>query len=106
MALEEGQTEIDPVDAEIAEHRQRIDEIDAEIIGLLAERRVESLEIGKIKTAADRPIIDYGRRDELLRDREDQGRSRGLSPQLIRTIFGAAVYDSECTQLDQRDRLR
>ena len=47
--------------------RQQIDEIDMELIRLLARRQAVSTEIGKVKKMNDVPVTDPAREEEALR---------------------------------------
>ena len=52
--------------ATLATHRQRIDEIDAQLVALLNERAAQALAIGRIKHAQGAPVYQPAREAEVL----------------------------------------
>jgi len=51
---------------EIQQHRDRIDELDAQIVSLLNERAAESLAIRALKPAAHMGLFDPKREEEII----------------------------------------
>lgn len=78
MADEPGDWRVDPERARwlarIAELRDEIDRIDAELVVLLNRRAAQALEIGEIKKALEMEIYQPSREEAVLRH------VRGLNP--------------------------
>lgn len=71
----------------LAEKRTEIDEIDRQIIDLLAVRIKVSREIGDIKKKMSIPLMDQERYDKLLQDRIKQGLEYHIPRDIITKIW-------------------
>ena len=78
--------------------RTQIDEIDSELLGLLAKRMVVAKEIGVVKATAHLPIVQPDRYRALLDDRLRQGRILGLDEGFLRELFSSIHEASVHTQ--------
>ena len=67
--------------------RDQIDHLNAEIIGLFAERLKVAKEIAKIKKEQDLPVCDPSREEEQLQGLRNLAKRHGLSPAVIEEIF-------------------
>jgi len=67
--------------------RQQIDEIDMELIRLLARRQAVSTEIGKVKKMNDVPVTDPAREEEALRMRGEFAEQHGLTTEEAEQFF-------------------
>ncbi len=67
--------------------RQKIDQIDADIIEKLAQRFEITGEIGEIKKISGLPALDPERYSFLITDRKKMGKKLGLSEELVQEIF-------------------
>lgn len=76
------------------EIRNQINQIDDEIIRMLAKRRKLSLEIIKLKDEEKSSIRDREREKELLTNIIKIGEKYGLDSQYISIIFRAIINDS------------
>ena len=79
--------------------RQRIDEINENIISLFAERLEVALEIAKIKREENLPVFDpirEGKQKELLKKTAEK---HNISPAIIDEIFVVLVEYSKRMQL-------
>jgi chorismate mutase len=78
---------------DISKWRDRIDELDLELIRLLNERAHCAIEIGKIKRLRDLPIYDPRREENVIRLMI--GANRGpLDPEGVRRLFERIIDES------------
>ena len=71
----------------LARSRREIEEIDAQLIALLARRVERSKEIGALKRIAGLPTLDTAREAEVIRRAASVARERGLPDEKVRDIF-------------------
>ena len=71
----------------IAQFRHEIDEIDGQIMDLLAERMRVCREIGQYKKEHNMTVLQTIRYSEILEKRGAQGTQSGLSPEFVASIF-------------------
>ena len=81
-------------DANIAVVRERINEVDGELLVLLAERRACSRRMAEAKQQGSHPIRDRKREEALLVDRIRRGRALELDANLVTGVFHAIIEDS------------
>jgi len=79
---------------DIKDIRSSIDEVDAEIMRLLAERKAYSLRIAKEKGRMDRPSRDQTREEDLIAERIAAGHDHDLDTGLVVKLWRAIVDDS------------
>jgi chorismate mutase/prephenate dehydratase len=84
----------DPNPGDIAQIRDDIDRIDADILKLLAERKAHSLRIAKEKGIHDRPSRDQSREEGLISDRIATGMEHDLDSGLVNRVWREIVNDS------------
>ncbi len=63
----------------IEEHREKIDQIDKELIDLLAKRFIYSSNIGRIKERQGISVLQSSRWDKILSSRKEYAINAGLS---------------------------
>ncbi len=80
------------------ELRQRLNEIDAQLIELIAERQQKSREIARVKRATGHATRDYAREREVILGARETARQRGVSPQLAETLMRMLIRSSLATQ--------
>ena len=68
--------------------RNRIDDVDRQLVELLAQRQELVDEIAETKAASGRDVKDPSREDELLTRVRDLARSADLSPDLVADLYG------------------
>ena len=85
------------MDKRILGLRQRIDELDEEIIQLLKERMGISKEVGRLKEQLDIPVEDKNRENDII-VRLTQQAGRNLSEQQLIRIFSAVFKSSKQVQ--------
>lgn len=72
---------------QLKDYRKEIEELDTQIIDLLARRFHIVAEIQKIKEAEGLPATDEDREAALQALYENEAIQKGLDPELIQTIF-------------------
>lgn len=80
--------------ARLAELRQRLDGIDAEIIDLIAERQAVVAEIGELKLEAHAPLRHFEREREVIERGMQRAEDLGLSGQVAREVLEALIRHS------------
>ncbi len=80
------------------ELRDKINNVDAQILDLLSERKKLSIDVIKQKEQGGKPIRDRDRERELLNRLIEHGRKRGLDTHFITKIFYEVIDDSVRTQ--------
>ncbi|AYA39577.1 bifunctional chorismate mutase/prephenate dehydratase [Xenorhabdus nematophila] len=78
--------------------REKISNIDADLLDLLAKRRQLANNIAKTKLLENRPIRDKNRERELLNVLITKGKNRGLDGFYITRLFQMIIEDSVLTQ--------
>lgn len=84
----------------LASLRQQIDQLDDQLLELLAKRMRVSTEIGLFKKANNMSVLQSGRYDEILTKRIKQGVELGMSEEFIQIILEAIHEESVRTQLE------
>lgn len=78
--------------------RQRITEIDAKLIELMAERQEKSREVARVKRATGYATRDYQREREVILSARAAAESRGVSPQVAENLMRMLIRSSLTTQ--------
>lgn len=84
--------------AELLQTRELIDELDAELLSLLARRTALSRRARASKSAHGRAVKDPQRERELLDERARAAAAAGLDPAAVRDIFAAVLRQSRGAQ--------
>lgn len=84
----------------IRQLRQQIDELDNQLMGLLAKRMRVCREIGQYKKEHNMTVLQSDRYSEILEKRGAQGESCGLSPECVAKIFEQIHEESVRQQLE------
>ena len=74
--------------------RQQIDQIDAELFGLLSQRMKTADKIGHIKKASNVAILQTNRWGEVCRRMLNMTRSMGLSEEFVNSVLEAIHVES------------
>lgn len=74
--------------------RAGIDQVDAGILELLAQRRTFSLRVARLKGAQDAPSRDLLREEDLIAERIAGGLDHGLDTGLINSLWREIINDS------------
>ena len=77
-----------PADAEarLAQLRRGLEEIDEELIRLVGRRRDLVLEVGSVKEALGRPVLDPTREAHVVRRAAERARALGVDEELVRDV--------------------
>ncbi|MBR4070096.1 MAG: bifunctional 3-deoxy-7-phosphoheptulonate synthase/chorismate mutase type II [Bacteroidaceae bacterium] len=86
--------EVSQITETLSQLRQRIDNLDNDLISLLAERMRVSREIGHYKKENNMPIFQAHRYDEILTKRMAQASSLGMSPDFMKSVLEAIHEES------------
>jgi prephenate dehydrogenase len=92
--------DLSAAEPELREARDLIDEIDAEIVDLLARRRHLAARAGRIKTERGVGIRDASREKDLLDERRRWATDLGLSEETVADVFSAILRFSRAAQAE------
>ncbi|GMO36090.1 MAG: bifunctional 3-deoxy-7-phosphoheptulonate synthase/chorismate mutase type II [Candidatus Azobacteroides pseudotrichonymphae] len=84
----------------LTELRQQIDEIDAELLSVLAKRMRISKEIGQYKKEHNMPVLQTSRYDEILIKRSIQAEEMGMELGFLKKILEAIHEESVRQQIE------
>ena len=84
---------------DLTELRKEIDAVDEQLLLLISRRVGIAREIGQWKREHDEPIIQAQRYQEVLNHYLELGTAKGLSEDLIRTVFEALHKESVRVEL-------
>lgn len=87
---------------ELMETRYLIDEVDEEIVSLLAQRSHLVDRAGRFKSESGRSVRDPSREQALLEQRRQWAKERGLSEESVADIFTAILRFSRASQTAAR----
>lgn len=80
------------------ELRQKLDALDAQLLGIIAERQRLSIEIAKVKRDAGLPTRDFRREREVLLRARDNAQAQGLPPAMGEMVMRLLIRSSLTTQ--------
>ena len=86
------------IDFELKELRDEIDEIDSQLVSLLAKRRGVTTKVGELKSKVGMPIYAPEREASLIIKRRKQAMEAGLSADLIEDVLRRLMRDSYVSQ--------
>jgi chorismate mutase/prephenate dehydrogenase len=78
--------------------RQRLTDIDRQLIALVAERKAVSEEVAQVKRATGRSVRDYEREREVILGVRAMAEERGVSPALAEQLLRLLIRSSLTTQ--------
>lgn len=78
--------------------RQRIVEVDEALVALVGERRDLVLEVGRIKEALGRPVMDPAREAEVVRRAAALAREAGVDEELVRDVIWRIIASARDAQ--------
>jgi chorismate mutase / prephenate dehydrogenase len=82
----------------LEELRERLNEVDRQLIALVAERKAVSEEVARVKRATGRPTRDYEREREVILGVRAVAAERGVSPALAEQLLRLLIRSSLTTQ--------
>jgi chorismate mutase-like protein len=83
----------------LSDWRRRIDEVDKKLVELLNERSRCALEIGKLKQAANIPLYQPDRENEVIANAE-RNNPGPLSDAAIRRLFERIIDEARAAERD------
>ncbi|HVP60324.1 MAG TPA: prephenate dehydrogenase/arogenate dehydrogenase family protein [Myxococcaceae bacterium] len=83
---------------ELQEARELIDDVDRELLSLLARRATLAQRAGKAKAQLGHPIVDPARETRLLAERRDWAESLHLDPEVVEELFRSILRFSRRAQ--------
>ncbi|MDE2137852.1 MAG: prephenate dehydrogenase/arogenate dehydrogenase family protein [Gammaproteobacteria bacterium] len=78
--------------------RQRLNDIDRQLIGLVAERKAVSEQVAQVKRSTGRSVRDYEREREVILGVRAIATERGVSPELAEQMLRLLIRSSLTTQ--------
>ena len=78
--------------------RQRVNDLDRQLVALVAERKAVSEEVARVKRATGKPTRDYEREREVIMGVRATAAERGVSPQLAEQLLRLLIRSSLTTQ--------
>jgi chorismate mutase/prephenate dehydrogenase len=78
--------------------RQRVTDLDRQLIELVAERKAVSEEVARVKRATGKPTRDYEREREVIMGVRAMAAERGVSPGLAEQLLRLLIRSSLTTQ--------
>ena len=87
----------------LSELRRRIDEVDKKLVELLNERSRCAIEIGKLKQAANIPLYQPERENEVIANAE-RNNPGPLSDAAIRRLFERIIDEARAAERDAMHR--
>src|ERR1700724_3306915 len=82
----------------LEELRQRVNDLDRQLVALVAERKAVSEEVARVKRATGRPTRDYEREREVLMGVRAMAAERGVSAELVEQLLRLLIRSSLTTQ--------
>lgn len=86
---------------DLNELRAQIDELDSQLVEILAKRNQLTTQVGKYKSKTGLPIYVPSREAELIKKRRQQAAEKGLSSNLIEDLLRRIMRESYHTQNNQ-----
>ena len=80
------------------ELRRQLDELDRQLLQIIAARQAASREIARVKRATGRPTRDYGREREVILGAREQAATLGVPPDTAESIMRLLIRSSLTTQ--------
>ena len=77
--------------AKLEELRDRIMELDDEIIRLIGQRGTVAIEIGRVKQELDQPVLDPVREAQVVRRWAERAREQAVDPELARDVIRRVI---------------
>jgi chorismate mutase-like protein len=77
----------EPEDPELATLRDRISQVDDDLIRLIGERRNLVIEIGRVKARLGLPVMDPGREAKVVRKAAQRARELGVDEEMTRDVI-------------------
>ena len=86
------------LEARLESLRQRIVELDDELIRLVGSRRELVLEVGRVKEALGLPVLDPAQEARVVRRVAERARQRGVDEELARDVIWRIIASARAAQ--------
>lgn len=83
------------MDDKLAEWRKIIDELDGQMLSLLAKRVQVSSEIMNWKKKSGKPLLDQGRENVIIQKLRSRAQEFGLDPNLVQELYAHILKNSK-----------
>lgn len=83
----------DTLPDELLRAREKIDQIDQQLVTLLGERFAETLQVGKIKARQELQSFDPGREAQKLEKLRELSEQQGVNPDLVAKLFSQIMQE-------------
>jgi chorismate mutase len=91
-----------PADAEaearLARLRERISEVDEQLIRIIGERRDLVLEVGRMKEVLKLPVLDPAQEARVVRKAAQRARDLGVDEEMTRDVVWRIIASARATQ--------
>lgn len=84
--------------ARLDEIRERILELDRDLIQLVGERRNLVVEVGRLKGRMGLPVLDPGREAQVVRRAAELAREHGVDEELVRDVIWRIIASARDAQ--------
>jgi chorismate mutase/prephenate dehydrogenase len=91
-------------EATIKKLRRQIDEIDWQVVDLLADRQAVVEQVVALKKKHNLSVYHPAREENLISDRRDQGKKAGLNPNYVEELYRCILRQSRVEQTAQMAR--
>lgn len=81
--------------------RERISEVDEELVGLVRERRDLAVEIGRLKAELGLPVMDPAREAAVVRRVAGLARDKGVDEELARDVIWRIMASARAIQEEE-----
>ena len=82
----------------LGELRNEIDQLDSQLVDLLAKRAKVTTEVGQIKAETGMPVYVPEREKDLIASRREQAQAAQVSPELVEDLLRRIMRESYHTQ--------
>ncbi len=83
---------------ELERLRERISQVDDQLIRIIGERRNLALKIGRIKESLNLPVMDPGREAQVVRKAAARARDLGVDEEMTRDVIWRIIASARATQ--------
>jgi len=80
------------------ELRRRIEEVDAELVRLIGERRTLVIEVGRVKASLGLPVLDPTREAAVVRRAAALARETGEDEEMVRDVIWRIIASARDEQ--------
>lgn len=93
-----GALDREDAQARLAQLRERISEVDEQLIRIIGERRDLVLQIGRMKEVLELPVMDPAREAQVVRRAAERARELGVDEEMTRDVVWRIIAAARATQ--------